>query len=168
VFSGDNHIGYDGTHRAHNYVTFDLDLQTGQIRPVHDGASCGTSHRHEKITVLGKTVWKRKSTKRAVNQGKYKRNGSRSFTFNLRAGNPFLPGPKIDCNATLNWSGQHLKISGTTNKFPNIALRLSIRGGGSAVNQLTNVSGVDVTGVDGAANIFAGLTSSKSYSWTPV
>lgn len=135
-FTGDNHVGYDGTYRS--FSTADFDWDGSSISNFTSTLYVGMSHRILDYSWPGGWWWSGGSTEcteaRAGILYNYGGSGSgTSFTFTTTAADPFLPpglgiGDPLFGRLSGSFSGGNLNLSWSTGQFPSFGLRVEATG----------------------------------------
>ncbi len=161
-YHGDNHKGYDGSHRVINTVTFSFDGST--ITGFSKSGNCGATHRYWSwqlwIAFAGRKWGKKtksgKASKTATPNVTARKTGARSFTMSFAASNPLIMGPAPDIDSTLNGvfdASGALHLSYQTDLFPSHGVRVYKGGTVAKTRVINDASSVNALGVVGAANV---------------
>ncbi len=161
-YHGDDHAGYDGSHRVKSYCVFDWDGK--QITNFQHFQSIGlTKREYDWDCWLDAWLFGRLKTISKGSNAEYKRAsgdtsgsaGRTSFQLGMSSANPLVmgPSPNIDGSAVGQFTGNTLNLSYTTDMFPSHGIRVYENGAQVSTRVVNNAAGVPGLGARGAVEI---------------
>jgi len=146
-YGGDDHHGYDGTHRALTVAFFDWD--GSQITNFFWMGDKGITTKHRVNIWTGRD---NRSEQRSIGEVKGEQLRKDQFRLSFSVKNPMLPlnvSPYIDFVATFTVSNRGIQVQYTSDQFPSYGIRIAQDGqiiSTRIVKDVRNVAANDATG----------------------